>query len=189
MLAILTLSGRICLIGWISSKKGSKSKKNNLNEKNQYNNHDNSNNDNNNDDSNNNNSNNNNDDYDNMLLDIVWQQDMLYDMKSVLEIHSEGERIFVCMVGGIDVLLIEGLYILICLFINICICIYIYMHVYMYKGLWIFVCMVGRIPEKEKKKKHFEGLGCGQPLLSVCPSVGENRFHILRPGKLLSRAL
>jgi hypothetical protein len=131
MLAILTLSGRICVIGWISSKKGSKSKKSNLNEKNyvnQYNNHDNSNNDNSNndnndDDSNNNNNNNdididnNNDIYDNMLLDIVCQQDMLYDMKSVLEIHSEGGRIFVCMVGGIDVLLIEGLYMCIYLFL------------------------------------------------------------------------
>jgi hypothetical protein len=45
------------------------------------------------------------------------------------------------------------------------------------------------IPEKEKKKKFLEGLGSGQPLLFVCLSVGENRFHILRPGKLLFRAL
>jgi hypothetical protein len=54
--------------------------------------------------------------------------------------------------------------------------------------------MYGIIPEKQKKKKIFRGPRVWATTivrLSVRrrKSVGENRFHILGPGKLLSRAL
>jgi hypothetical protein len=83
---------------------------------------------------------------------------------------------------------------------------YIHIHVYMYMYIHIYICIIyvyiyaisklvrtlrtlkGVIPEKEKKKKIFRGPRVWTTTI-VRLSVGENRFHILRPGKLLSRAL
>jgi hypothetical protein len=93
-IAILTSSGKICIIGWICCKKdiGSlKNEKKSENEKKKF--HE------------------KNEKKNDLFIDILCEQKMLYDMKSVLEICHEGGRIFVCMEGGIDVLLLNGIFI------------------------------------------------------------------------------
>jgi hypothetical protein len=89
------------------------------------------------------------------------------------------------------------------------VCEYVYLYVFMYTHSFVsyyadsymhFFLHISQlheaIPEKEKKKKLFRGPRVWATTIvrpsvrpSVCLSVGENRFHILRPGKLLSRAL